>query len=126
MSEPHWTLAISVNTLVRECHSRARANGWYQNGDGSPKERNVGEMIALCHSELGEALEGHRKGRNDDHLPERPSIEVELADAIIRICDLAGYLNIDLGGAVLDKLAFNDGREDHKLENRFKEGGKAY
>ena len=62
----------------------------------------------------------------DDKLPHRSMIEVELADAVIRIADLAGALNLDLGGAVQEKLEFNRHRPDHKLENRIAEGGKAY
>ena len=61
----------------------------------------VGLKIALCHSELSEMLEGHRKGLMDDHLPHRPMIECEAADAVIRISDLCGALGLDLGGAPL-------------------------
>jgi hypothetical protein len=53
-------------------------------------------------------------------------IEVELADALIRILDLAGALHLDLAGAVQEKLAYNAVREDHKVENRKAEGGKSY
>jgi NTP pyrophosphatase (non-canonical NTP hydrolase) len=62
----------------------------------------------------------------DDKLPHRPAIEVELADALIRICDLAGALNVDLPGAVVEKMAYNRDRPDHKAENRAAAGGKAY
>lgn len=80
----------------------------------------------LIVSEVSEAMEGHRKNLMDDKLPHRPMIEVELADALIRIADLAGALGLDLGGAVEEKLAFNASRPDHKLENRMAAGGKAY
>ena len=53
-------------------------------------------------------------------------IEVELADAMIRILDLAGALQLDLAGAMQEKLAFNKTREDHQIENRMKDNGKAY
>jgi hypothetical protein len=52
--------------------------------------------------------------------------EVELADAVIRIFDLAGAYNMDLAGAIAEKLAYNQQRADHKPENRAKAGGKAY
>ena len=52
--------------------------------------------------------------------------EVELADAVIRIFDLAGAYNMDLGGAIEEKLKFNATRTDHKKENREAVGGKAY
>lgn len=62
----------------------------------------------------------------DDKLPHRPMVEVELADAVIRIMDLAGALNLDIGGAIAEKMAFNKIRPDHKPEARLAEGGKAY
>jgi NTP pyrophosphatase (non-canonical NTP hydrolase) len=84
----------------------------------------IASKIALCHSELSEALEGMRKGLMDDHLPHRSMVEVEFADTVIRICDLAGFLGLDLGGAVTEKLAYNQQRADHKLTNREAAGGK--
>lgn len=53
-------------------------------------------------------------------------IEVELADTIIRIFDMAGDLGLDLGGAYIEKRAYNETREDHKIEARQASGGKAY
>lgn len=86
----------------------------------------VSQKLCLSHSEISEAMEGHRKGLKDDKLPHRSAIEVELADAVIRIFDLAGALNLDLGGAIAEKLVYNGQRPDHKPENREKVGGKAY
>lgn len=80
--------------------------------------------IALIHSEISEALEGLRKNKMDDHLPHRKSVEVELADALIRIFDLAGALRIDLGDAVIEKMRYNQVRPDHRMENREKADGK--
>ena len=37
-------------------------------------------------------------------------VEVELADAVIRIADLAGALGLDLGGAIAEKLEYNRNR----------------
>lgn len=86
----------------------------------------VAEKLCLIHSEVSEAMEGHRKDLPDDKLPHRKMIEVELADAMIRIADLAGALGLDLGGAIAEKMAFNATRPDHKLENRAAAGGKSY
>ncbi len=119
--------AININEIVNECHGRAKAAGWYTDlKTGEPLKRNVPEMLALVHSEVSEALEGYRKNLNDTHLPNRLSVEVELADALIRIVDLAGYLNLDLGGAYAEKLCYNAQRKDHKIENRLKENGKQF
>jgi NTP pyrophosphatase (non-canonical NTP hydrolase) len=116
----------AINTIVEECHGRSVRAGWYHDPKtGEPIERNVGEMLALIHSEVSEALEGHRKNLNDSHLPSRKSIEVELADTLIRICDLAGFLKLDLGGAYAEKLEYNRTRADHTPEARAA-GGKAF
>ena len=34
--------------------------------------------------------------------------------------------NLDLGGAIIEKLLYNSTRADHKIENRMKENGKTY
>jgi hypothetical protein len=86
----------------------------------------AGAMIALIHSELSEGLEGLRKDLMDDHLKGRPMVEAEMADVIIRVFDFADAFNLDLGGAVVEKDAYNHHREDHKMENRMKEGGKKF
>jgi len=80
--------------------------------------------LAQADELIAEAKEGHRKNLVDDHLPHRGMIEVELADAVIRIADLCGALNLDLGGAVVEKLVYNMNRADHKIENRKSENGK--
>ena len=96
-------------------------------GTGHPvKERNVGEMLMLCVSELAEAMEGHRKNLMDDKLPHRPMLEVEIADAMIRLLDLGKGLGLDVAGALIEKHEFNQTRHDHTEEARKAEGGKAY
>lgn len=50
--------------------------------------------------------------------------EVELADAVIRIFDLAGACGYQIGDAIMEKLEYNRHRADHKRENRAKDGGK--
>jgi NTP pyrophosphatase (non-canonical NTP hydrolase) len=108
------------------CHDESRRAGWYHNLDGSPKNRNVPEMLCLVHSEISEALEGYRKGQMDKHLPHRSAIEVELADALIRIFDLAEHLDLSLGEAMAEKLLYNRTRTDHKPAARGAVGGKAF
>lgn len=120
-------VAPSINTLVKWCHQCAvKQNWWHDVKTGKPLERNHGEMIALIHSELSECLEALRKNSMDKHLPHRHGEEVELADAVIRIFDYAGGRNLDLGGAIFEKMVFNSVRDDHKPEVRQGKYGKKF
>lgn len=81
--------ARNLNTYAEESH-KANRNWWLNLETGEPIARNVGELLMLAVSELAEAMEGHRKNLMDDKLPHRAMFEVELADCLIRIFDLAG------------------------------------
>ena len=105
------------------CHMLARNAGWW---NGTITNETYATKLALIHSEVSEALEGLRKDKMDDHLPHRKAVEVELADAVIRIMDMAGALGLDLSGAMVEKLAYNQQRADHKQENRNADGGKKF
>lgn len=140
-----WKPVMSVDVaaaaafLQDSCHFAAVNAGWWTDfvtGDDlravirDPNSRLgkalIAEKLCLIHSEVSEAMEGSRKSLMDDKLPHRTMLEVELADAAIRIADLAGALGFDLGAAIAEKMAFNQIREDHRLENRNGPGGKAY
>ena len=77
-----------LNTLQREIHENAVAHGWWD------EPRTFGDVIALCHSELTEALWAFWKNEpmvwyGEDGKPE--GVAVEMADCIIRILDWAGH-----------------------------------
>lgn len=126
--ENNASIIQGVTELRNVCYSKSASAGWWTNlKTGEPVEITVEvflSKLALIHSEISEALEGYRKGLMDDHLPHRTMAEVELADAVIRIMDLAGKMGYDIAGAIVEKIAYNSKRPDHKLENRVKEGGK--
>lgn len=116
-----------INKLRDVCYQASFNAGWHTDiKTGKLKDRNKAEMICLIHSELSEAMEGERKNLMDDHLPTRPMVEVEMADAVIRIMDYCGRFNYDIGGAIIEKMEYNKNRSDHKIENRVKEGGKLF
>lgn len=117
----------SINKIVYVCYNNAYKAGWHTDIDtGELKDINIGEKLALIHSEVSEAMEGARKDLMDDHLPHRKMEEVELADAVIRIFDLSGRRGWDLGGAIEEKLEYNKNRSDHKITNRKKDNGKKF
>ena len=126
---PYPDAKDAVTALVNLCHGNAKASGWWPEltpeTPTAPLIR-IGWSLTLIHSEISEAAEGFRKDIPDDKLPHRRMAEVELADAAIRIFDLAGACGFDLGAALVEKLAYNAQREDHKPEHRNAEGGKKF
>lgn len=87
-----------IRARIDDIHARNVAAGWWNDpktGEDLHGKRPALELLALVHSELSEGLEGVRKGLMDDKLPHRPMIEVELADAEIRACDLMGGFGLE-------------------------------
>lgn len=123
-TDPDFIRAV-INRLAELAH-QANLKWWCNIDTGEKLQRNKGEMIALMHSELSECLEGERKNLMDDKLPHRRMAEVELADCIIRIFDYAAAHGYDLGGAYVEKMAYNANREDHKHEARKLATGKKW
>ena len=87
-----------INNLIKKCHAVACEKGWWK------EKRNEGELIALMHSELSEALEAMRNHAKKEAIAE------ELADCCIRIFDYCGAKDIDLEKTLLKKIKYNKTR----------------
>lgn len=101
---------LNISKFVYAVGQNAVEHGWWQG-----EERSFGELIALCHSELSEALEEYRNGHKpgetyytNNRKPE--GIPTELADVIIRIFDMCNHYDIDIEKAIIEKHSFNKSR----------------
>jgi len=88
--------APALNDLAREIHAQNLRVGWWDEYLPNQKWKRFPTAMMLVITEIAEACEGDRKDRMDDHLPDEKMLHVEIADAAIRLLDLAGAYEIDL------------------------------
>ena len=91
---------MTIEELCRRSYDNAVSKGWHE------RPRSLGEVTALFHSEVSEALECHR---DPDHQPgetwfsagSKPEgVVVELADLLIRIADASVELSLPVANCL--------------------------
>ena len=110
-----------IRELVKIAHETAISKGFWSLSSNEKieassydlEDRNDGELIALMHSELSEALEELRKEK-----PNMKNVAEEMADCVIRIGDFCGARGIDLENAIIRKMKKNKKRK-HRHGKRF-------
>lgn len=120
--------SLGVNELALQIHKNNIEKGFYE------KEKNIGEMLCLIHSEVSEALEADRNGKystasiatikgllKDGEMGfvhyykdcVKGTFEEEMADIFIRVLDLCAFKGIDLETHVRAKVQYNKSREKY-------------
>ena len=113
---------VNINDICKRQHELMKAKGFFDN------PRELGTLLMLIVSELGEALEADRTGRlsdieafestlNDDvnelqkieafKMYVKDTFEDEIADVFLRLFDLCGYMGINIDKNIKYKMWYN-------------------
>lgn len=102
-------LIPDLNSLAAEVHQQNLEAGWWDEHLPDRKADRYEDAMMLVVTELAEASEGARKDLMDDKLPAEKMFDVELADAIIRLLDMAGAYRADLSDTAFGVRAATHG-----------------
>lgn len=98
---------VEFNGFCEYVHAWAVSKGFWEKG----ADRNMGELFALIHSEVSKAFEAYwRHDGSDDKVPNYSALEIEMADVLIRCMDLSAARHMNLGAALVAKMAYNETR----------------
>ncbi len=114
-SDPALTVCarLGVNGLCQEAYNNAFEHGFYDNSKTTEQAlismgleleaHNTQQKLtklALIGSEVGEAVRAVQHG-------DSAALAEELADVCIRVFDMCGWLDIELGDEIIRKMAIN-------------------
>jgi len=103
---------LLLNRLRDSLHNVARDHGWHD--DAYTPEQFLALQVPNIHGEVSELWEALRRGELnkpcDKSGCDLSCQEEELADIVIRVFDICGRLNINIGRAILEKSRYNETR----------------
>jgi NTP pyrophosphatase (non-canonical NTP hydrolase) len=89
-----------VKDLIDRIYRNAVNKGFWEASD------NIPEKVMLVVTELAEGVEAYR----NDRLSGKDGFAEEMADAVIRIFDICGHLDIDIEDEIVSKVLYNEQR----------------
>jgi NTP pyrophosphatase (non-canonical NTP hydrolase) len=97
---------MELKELEARMHEFVAGKGWY--GADSPKVQSPKNLAMSLSIEAAEVLEHFQW---QEQTADKADLAGELADVALYLIQLASISDIDLEQAILDKLAYNEGRE---------------
>jgi len=119
VTEGDWEFIKQFRAIQNTAHTINRENGWWNQrfqtlvtlkDKGTDHSPNLAiELIALCHTELSEAVEAARKHRQQSwaDAKTKDTMVRELAGTIVRIMDMAEFFELPLAEAILEEIKAN-------------------
>jgi len=97
---------MELKELEARMHDFVAGKGWYE--ANSPKTQSPKNLAVSLSIEAAEVLEHFQW---QEQTADKTALAGELADVALYLIQLASISGIDLEQAILDKLAYNKGRE---------------
>ena len=93
---------MDINDLTQAMHQFVREKGWYEPDSQRPQTpRNLAASLSIEAAEVLECFQW------SEEQPDQSFLAGELADVMLYLLQLASITDIDLQGAVMQKLQLN-------------------
>ena len=86
---------MHLSEMIKLAHANGVAKGFWGASE------NIPERLALIHSEVSQALNAYQDQESNGRIAE------ELAEVMIQVADLAGFMRLNLEEVILAKMAID-------------------